>query len=1266
MLDAPALHTISLPPRFALRAYLGAGGFGSVWLVYDREREAMVALKMMREWQPRALHRFKQEFRGLAGLVHPNLVTLYELVAEEPLCFFTMEFVQGQHFLSYVRPGHHSEAATALGDVISDGFLSGEDEALLRQTSPELVAAVGLLDEERLRMALWQLVEGVEALHEAGRLHRDIKPSNVMVTPEGRLVLLDFGLVTPRTGELPFGQLEEGGAGIGQFVGTPQYMSPEQAMGHEVGPATDWYSVGAMLYEALCGQPPIVGVTPLQVLLRKQSQEPAPIWQVRPDVPADLAVACMALLRRDPQSRAGGAELRALLAPRRVVVAPVRQPLAARHAPLVGRATQLRLMHAEATRLGGEEVSFVMVRGRSGMGKSLLARTFLRQLAEARPEALILEGRCYEHEAVPYKALDGLVELLCGYLERQRTPQVRALLQEVLAPLVQLFPTAARLGPVHGLALEEAGASDSEQRRLQGFEALRTLLAGLGRERPLVLYVDDVQWGDEDSAALLDHLLHGPAPSLLFVMAWRSEDEERSSFVRALRGLVTRPGRGVRVSEVEVDRLSEGESRQLVRSLFGHTWMDDALLERVTREAEGSPFMLDELARYVKAVGDVSAPRSIGAMIAARVGELPEGARRLLGVVAVAGQPVERGLARHVAALEGDEPAVVARLRNELMVRVTVARQAEALEIYHDRIRVAVLEGMEVEALRGAHLRLAEALEERGADGEVIARHYIGAGMEARAVQHVLHAAEQAAEALAFERAARLYAQALGLGTSWGDTIKRALITQLGEMYGYLGRGREAADAYKQAVSLAMGRQAEELERRAAEQLLRSGCYGEGSALLDRLLEQAGLRRAPTGSRLQAETLALRARLAWQGSAVRLSREEVEEEERWQLELCWTAAQLLSATNMRLGAYFGAQHLLLARRSGDAGHLSLSLSLEAMNSAGSEAGRVRAGELLAQAQALAPLASAPYTIGFVTFAQGAVQYSAGRWREAERHYKAALEVLRRECRGVAWEIAGMQLYQFMASEWRGDLMSFVDGLPALLDESNRRQDGYHGAAYRLWSFRTHLTLDAPHRARKAIEEALSMLPSDTFLLHHFWSFYASVNTALYEDQSARAWTLCMEYWPQLKGAQLLGHELLGGQALELRGRSAVGSAAVLGLSEGTRRKLSQEAQACAERLSRVGQGWAQGCAVLIEAQLLWLEGDRAGTIRLLQRGEEALEGSGTLLYLYASRMWRGQLLGGRGGALLVEEARRWMREQAIRSADRTLGMLLPASRVAVS
>src|SRR5262245_48319 len=227
---------------------------GVVYEVHDRDHNATVALKLLSRVDPSSLLRFKHEFRTLTDIVHPNLISLYELFAEGDRWFYTMELVEDLGFLKYVRPPLEAEpendfepTMTVSGEVTADAGPGGD-------AAPGDVRST--LDVARLHAVLPPFVDGMRALHAAGQLHRDIKPSNILVNASGRVALADFGLVTNLVGE----GVDRTIQGSSNFIfGTPAYMSPEQANGEELTAASDWYSFGTVLYRLLTGYAPYAG-----------------------------------------------------------------------------------------------------------------------------------------------------------------------------------------------------------------------------------------------------------------------------------------------------------------------------------------------------------------------------------------------------------------------------------------------------------------------------------------------------------------------------------------------------------------------------------------------------------------------------------------------------------------------------------------------------------------------------------------------------------------------------------------------------------------------------------------------------------------------------------------------------------------------------------------------------------------------------------------------------------------------------------------------
>ena len=333
--------------NYEILGELGRGGMGVVYRARDRRRDRVVALKTVQRAAPAALLRFKQEFRTLADVSHPNLVTLYELASDGRSWFFTMELIDGVDILTYVRSPAEGMAldpgSSGSRSPEADTWDPGAPTVLTQPRSrsgrseipggdPALEAGLSPSRLSRLRASFRQLAEGVDALHDAGKLHRDIKPSNVLVTRRGRVVLLDFGLAA---------ELEPSGlhqSSEPHVLGTVAYMAPEQAAGLTVSQAGDWYSVGVMLYEALTGRLPYSG-RPLEILLEKQRSDPLPPTGLVPDLPEDLAALCIDLLRRDPGARPRGPEVLHRLCGRaepKDLVDRVRWSVGPR-APLVGR-----------------------------------------------------------------------------------------------------------------------------------------------------------------------------------------------------------------------------------------------------------------------------------------------------------------------------------------------------------------------------------------------------------------------------------------------------------------------------------------------------------------------------------------------------------------------------------------------------------------------------------------------------------------------------------------------------------------------------------------------------------------------------------------------------------------------------------------------------------------------------------------------------------------------------------------------------------------
>jgi len=623
--------------RFVLREELGRGRAGLVYEAYDRESRAVVALKTPASMDAEEVFRLKHEFRALANLEHENFVRFEELCCVGGRLFFTMERVRGGDFVQHVRPD-------------------------------------GVLDEPRLRRTLSQLVEGLGALHAAGRVHCDVKPSNVLVTTEGRVVLLDFGL-TAR-----FGGGQSGGKGIGSISGTPAFMAPEQMDGHALGPATDWYAAGVMLYVALTGEHPFRGDF-LKIAHAKRTGD-FPVLAGE-SIPDDLRALCTALLRPDAAARPGIREIRSLLG----LPPPAEQAAEV----FVGRQRELeRLRQAFAE--ARTETRALVIHGEPGIGKSALVERFVSGL---RGEAIVLRGRCYEQESVPFGGVDSLIDDFSEYLLGLSFDDLELLLAGGAANVARVFPVLYRIPYLAALRVDGPLVSDAMLRDL-ALDELARIFAALGRTQTPVVFIDDLQWVDPDSLALIREAFLSKGARCLFVATMRSSGEpspELAAFVASL-------------DRLEVAPLSADEALDVCEAGVP---LEADVRARVLDEASGHPLFLSELLRSARSGKWTHDARvRLQDVLWRRIAERDDVERRFLEMAVLAGAPTPYGVLARAAGLDvGECRTRLAGLRAAQLVRVTRVDGQRCVEPYHDRVREALFEHLgDAEGGRVARLHL--------------------------------------------------------------------------------------------------------------------------------------------------------------------------------------------------------------------------------------------------------------------------------------------------------------------------------------------------------------------------------------------------------------------------------------------------------------------------------------------------------------------------------------------------------------------------------
>ena len=258
--------------RYEITQLLGEGGMSYVYKAIDKQLQRTVAIKTLKPnyvEQEKFVERFKREAQTAANLNHPNIVQIFDWgIGDEP--FFVMEYIEGNTLTSIIA----NKRTISMNDILFIGA---------------------------------QVSSGLQAAHSKGLVHRDIKPGNIMITPQGKVKVTDFGIVSLQNEESDITK-------TGSILGTASYISPEQAQGKPVSKESDLYSLGTVLYELITGRPPFDGDTPIATATKHITDKPEKLSTYRADIPKGIENAVLKLLHKYPKDRFKNAEdLRAVL-----------------------------------------------------------------------------------------------------------------------------------------------------------------------------------------------------------------------------------------------------------------------------------------------------------------------------------------------------------------------------------------------------------------------------------------------------------------------------------------------------------------------------------------------------------------------------------------------------------------------------------------------------------------------------------------------------------------------------------------------------------------------------------------------------------------------------------------------------------------------------------------------------------------------------------------------------------------------------------------
>ena len=778
--------------RYMLGRLLGEGAGKRVYLATDTrlQREVAAALFKAVGSDETAMRRARREAEAMAKLgEHSNIVNVYDFGEEAGQLYLISQYMAG-------------------GDLA--GLLS---EAADNRLAVEEVVRIGA-----------EIAGGLAHAHAQGVVHRDVKPQNVWLAPDGTAKIGDFGLA-----------VAEGATrvtAVGTVIGTVAYMAPEQALGRGSDARSDIYSLGALLYELLCGNPPFAGESAAAVVSQHVSTAPIPPSGCRSGVPAPLDQLLLRMLAKSPDSRPQqAAEVRDSL---ELIAAAVAGGETTTHdaaaldriadGTFLGRERETHELRGAIDDSVGRRGRTVLISGESGIGKTRLASEAAAYAALRG--AQVLWGRCYAGAGAP--AYWPWVQVIRDYARSHDVETVASDLGSGAFEIAQIVSEVRERMP----EIPESPPLDAEQARFRLFDSVARFLIGAADRQPLAIFLEDLQQADHPSLMLLAFIARELAHSRVFLLGTYRDDELPGDHY--LNEVLTALSKERGYARVKLRGLSDQHVKAMLEAVLQQPLQrreELTLADAICRESEGNPYFTEEIVRHLidsevldwrdgrwvtelPEGEELGIPRGVHEVVSRRLNKLPTETLELLMTAAVIGREFNLQILAYVSGLEAD--AMLARMQPALEGAIVRHATGEPgrYSFAHGATRDALYDDLPAVRRSQLHIAAGEAIEELYEDNieshlSAIAFHFAKAapyGDAAKAADYAWWAGERAAATYAYEDAVSLYATALRLFDAISEVVPQRrcdLLLALGDARWRAGEAEGARKTFGEAAAIA-------------------------------------------------------------------------------------------------------------------------------------------------------------------------------------------------------------------------------------------------------------------------------------------------------------------------------------------------------------------------------------------------------------------------------------------------------------------------------